>query len=56
LTLTVLHAREREKPKGRDRINWKLITDLPVNSRRDAIEKLDWYAKRWKIETFHKDL
>lgn len=56
LTLTVLHAREREKPKGRDRINWKLITDLPVNSRRDAIEKLDWYAKRWKIETFHKVL
>jgi hypothetical protein len=56
LTLTVLHAQERKKPKGRDRINWKLITDLPVNSRRDAIQKLDWYAKRWKIETFHKVL
>ncbi|HLY76037.1 MAG TPA: IS4 family transposase [Planctomycetota bacterium] len=56
LTLTVLYARERAKPKGRDRIEWKLITDLPVTSRREAIEKLEWYAQRWKIETFHKVL
>ena len=27
-----------------------------MRSRRDAIEKLDWYAMRWKIETFHKIL
>jgi hypothetical protein len=37
-------------------INWKLITDLPVNSNEEAIEKLHWYASRWKIETFHKIL
>jgi hypothetical protein len=56
LSLTVLHAREREDPGNRKRIEWKLITDLPVTSRRQAIEKLDWYALRWKIETFHKIL
>ncbi len=56
LELTVLHATERSKPRGRDRIDWKLITDLPVTSRADAIEKLRWYAMRWKIETFHKIL
>jgi hypothetical protein len=33
-----------------------LITDLPVSSRREALEKLTWYACRWKIETFHKIL
>jgi hypothetical protein len=27
---------------------------LPVTSSAQAIEKLDWYAQRWKIETFHK--
>jgi hypothetical protein len=27
-----------------------------VRSRAEAIEKLDWYAMRWKIETFHKIL
>lgn len=56
LILTVIHAEERTKPKGRDKIIWKLMTDLPVSSRREAIEKLEWYAMRWKIETFHKIL
>lgn len=45
---------EREKPVGRDRIDWKLFTDLPLTSRPQAIEKLQWYTMRWKIETYHK--
>lgn len=56
LMLTVLHATERDAPKGRDRIDWKLVTDLPIRSRKEAVEKLNWYAMRWKIETFHKIL
>lgn len=54
LYLTVIHACERTTPKGRKKIIWKLITDLHVGSLADAVEKLDWYAMRWKIETFHK--
>jgi hypothetical protein len=56
IKLIVLHATERGKPKGRDPIDWKLVTDLPVTSRASAIEKLRWYALRWRIETFHKIL
>lgn len=56
LTLTVIHAEERATSKNRKKIEWKLITDLPVGSRADAIEKLKWYALRWKIEVFHKIL
>jgi hypothetical protein len=56
LTLTVIHAEERGTPKNRKKIEWKLITDLPVQSRKEAIEKLEWYAMRWKIEVFHKIL
>jgi hypothetical protein len=56
LTLTVLHAQERDTPTDREKIDWKLITDLPVRSRQEAIEKLAWYALRWKIEVFHKIL
>jgi hypothetical protein len=56
LVLTVIHAEDRGAPKNRKKIEWKLITDLPVNSRADAIEKLEWYALRWKIEGFHKIL
>jgi len=56
LQLTVIYAQEHKNPTGRDRIDWKLITDLPVSSPLEAIEKLEWYASRWKIETFHKIL
>ena len=56
LTLTVLHAREPDEPADRPRIDWKLVTDLPVTSNRAAVEKLRWYALRWKIEVFHKVL
>lgn len=56
LNLTVIHASERSTPKGRKPIEWKLITDLPVRKRSDVIEKINWYAMRWKIEVFHKIL
>jgi hypothetical protein len=56
LELTVIYAQEREAPSGRDPIDWKLITDLPVSTPLEAVEKLQWYASRWKIETFHKIL
>jgi hypothetical protein len=54
LELTVIHAKERDTPTAVEPIDWKLITDLPVRTRVEAIEKLNWYAMRWKIETFHK--
>jgi hypothetical protein len=56
LILTAIHASERDTPKDREKIDWKLLTDLPVRTRQEATEKLDWYAQRWKIETFHKIL
>jgi hypothetical protein len=54
--LTVIHATETSVPEGRDRIFWKLLTSLPVKSLSEAIEKIEWYAMRWKIEMFHKVL
>lgn len=51
LSLTVIHAHERVTPVRREPIRWKLLTDLP-----SAVEKLEWYTQRWKIETYHKVL
>ena len=56
LRLTVIHALERGTPEGRERIEWKLVTSLPVGTRAEAVEKLDWYAMRWKTGIFHKIL
>ena len=56
LDLTVIHATERGAPKGRKPIEWKRMTDLPARTRVEAIDKINWYAMRWKIEIFHKIL
>ena len=56
LDLTVIHASEVGDPSGRKPILWKLVTDLEVNGLGEALEKIRWYAMRWKIEVFHKVL
>jgi hypothetical protein len=56
LDLTVIHASEVGTPSGRKPILWKLVTDLEVNELQEAIEKVRWYSRRWKIEVFHKIL
>ena len=56
LELTVIHAQEISNPRRRPRIEWKLVINLPVKSLKSALEKIQWYALRWKIETFHKIL
>lgn len=56
LDLTVIHAVEIGAPAGRKPIVWKLLTDLEVASLGQAVEKIRWYALRWKIEVFHKIL
>jgi hypothetical protein len=52
--LVYIHALEEEEPENRPRIDWRLVTNLPVTTLAEAIEKLSWYARRWKIEVFHK--
>jgi hypothetical protein len=56
LELTIVYAQERNAPADRAPLEWKLITNLAVRSKAEALEKIDWYAMRWKIETFHKIL
>jgi hypothetical protein len=55
LSLTVIHAHERGTPEGREPIRWDLLTDLPVEDLTAAVEKLDWYASRWKLEKAQAD-
>ena len=54
--LQIIHAEELDPPEGRPPVFWKLITNLPVETHADAINKLEWYALRWKIETFFRTL
>ncbi|ECJ2445489.1 transposase [Salmonella enterica subsp. diarizonae] len=56
ITLFSIHAREENETPGRKPLEGKLLTNIPIVCNEDAIEKFEWYAHRWKIETFHNFL
>lgn len=52
----VVLAREKNPPAGQDRIEWVLLTSLPVASFEAAQEAITLYLARWEIEMFHRVL
>lgn len=56
LTLWAVLAQEIMAPEGVQALSWMLLTTCPVGSFTDAIEKIDWYTKRWCIEIYHRTL
>jgi Domain of unknown function (DUF4338)/Transposase DNA-binding/Transposase Tn5 dimerisation domain len=56
LTLWAVWAREAEASPRWERIEWMLLTTLPVTTFEEAIEKLAWYMIRWGIEVYHRTL
>jgi hypothetical protein len=52
----VVLAREVDPPAGQDRIEWVLLTSLPVNNFEAAQELIALYLARWEIEVFHRVL
>jgi Transposase DDE domain. len=53
ITLYAILAREIEFPEGEEPVEWFLLTTIPVGSLEEAIQKIEWYRERWKIERFH---
>lgn len=49
-------ANEENAPESVTPLKWMLLTTIPVNTFKEAIEKLEWYTKRWGIEIYHKTL
>jgi Druantia protein DruA/Transposase DNA-binding/Transposase Tn5 dimerisation domain len=56
LALWAVWAWETEEPAEGERIEWMLLTTVPVRTFEEAIETLTWYTIRWGIEIFHKTL
>jgi hypothetical protein len=56
LPVYAVEARETAPPKGEAAIGWQLLTTWPVTTASEAIRCVQWYAKRWQIEVFHKVL
>lgn len=53
VSLFAIFAREITPCQGEKPIDWLLLTTLSVQTTREAMEKIEWYGHRWKIERFH---
>lgn len=56
LPVWAVFARETNPPEDVEPLEWMLLTTCPVTNFEQAVEKLDWYAKRWGIEVYHRTL
>jgi hypothetical protein len=56
LKLNAVYVIEQFPPSGEKPMNWVLLTNIRVGNFDEAIEKIQWYCLRWRIEVFHKIL
>ena len=56
LKIWAVLAQEINAPAGVEPLEWMLLTTIEVNTFEQAVEKLNWYAKRWGIEVYHRTL
>ncbi len=54
--MTIVHVREENPPADDERLEWFLLTTLPVESAVDAERILMWYGLRWRIEDYFRVL
>jgi hypothetical protein len=54
--ITAILATEPHPPAGEAPVEWLLLTNLPVDTPEQALEKLSWYLCRWQIEIYFRIL
>ena len=53
LSLNLVSVTEEDPPEGAEAIEWVLMTNLEVGTVEEAIQVVELYRQRWKIERFH---
>lgn len=56
LKVYAILAVEENAPESATPLKWMLLTTIPVDTFEESVEKLEWYARRWGIEVYHKTL
>jgi hypothetical protein len=54
VSVWAIWAREESAPEGVEALDWMLLTTVPTLTFEDACVRLEWYAKRWGIEIYHR--
>jgi len=53
ITLSIVHIQELNPSNDVEPIEWYLATSMDISNLDEAVEKVNWYIHRWKIERFH---
>lgn len=56
LAVWAVLAQESLAPAGVKALEWMLLTTVEVTSAEQAVQRLEWYTRRWGIEVMHKIL
>ncbi|MCY4312776.1 MAG: IS4 family transposase [Gammaproteobacteria bacterium] len=57
VVLNAVHVRESEEPDGdAERLEWFLYASLPVSNAQQALDVIQYYRLRWRIEDWHRIL
>lgn len=56
LQLWAVRAWEPNPPEGAEPLEWILLTNVPVLTTKDALQRVNWYEARWVIEDYHKGM
>lgn len=54
--LGVVEVKEKEKREGKEVLKWVLFTNLPLETKEDALKIVNYYRLRWQIENYFKVL
>jgi hypothetical protein len=55
ITVNVVQVQEQgSTPRGEKSIEWTLLTNHPVKTKKDLLEIIEGYAMRWRIEELHR--
>jgi hypothetical protein len=54
VTLWGVLLHEETAPEGVEPLQWLLLTTLEVATTEQALEKIQWYLRRWGIEVYHR--
>lgn len=54
LAVNAVWVHESAPPADAEPLDWLLLTSEPVTTLAEALEVIDWYTRRWRIEELHK--
>ncbi len=56
LKVWAVYVTEVHPPSQKDAVEWMLLSTVEVNDLEQALEKVDWYKRRWGIEEYHRTI